>query len=74
MVSIPFSFLVKFDLKIKSTCLKEFFFSLILNLNLYPVRNNAPLLPPGQRPSGPAAAGGLDFRIIPAGFNARWNF
>ena len=22
---------------------------------LYPVRNNAPLLPPGQRPSGPAA-------------------
>jgi len=43
---------------------------------LYPVRNNAPLLPPGQapprkgscpggRPSGPAAAAGLDFRIIP---------
>ena len=74
MVSIPFSFLVKFDLKIKSTCLKEFFFSLILNLNLYPVRNNAPLLPPGQRPSGPAAAGGLDFRIIPAGFNAPLGF
>jgi hypothetical protein len=37
---------------------------------IYPVRNNAPLLPPGQRPSGPAAAAGLDFRIIPAGFNA----
>ena len=36
--------------------------------SLYPVRNNAPLLPPGQRPSGPAAAAGLDFRIIPAGF------
>jgi len=44
--------------------------------NIYPVRNNAPLLPPGQRPSlrgsspsgaepGPAAAAGLDFRIIP---------
>jgi hypothetical protein len=43
---------------------------------LYPVRNNALLLPPGQapprkgscpggRPSGPAAATGLDFRIIP---------
>jgi len=38
-------------------------------LMFYPVRNNAPLLPPGQRPSGPAAAAGLDFRIIPAGFN-----
>jgi hypothetical protein len=37
---------------------------------IYPVRNNAPLLPPGQRPSGPAAAAGLDFTIIPAGFNA----
>ena len=40
----------------------------------YPVRNNAQLLPPGQRPSGaepgPAAAAGLGFRIIPAGFNA----
>jgi hypothetical protein len=43
---------------------------------LYPVRNNALLLPLGQlparrvlqlgeRPSGPAAATGLDFRIIP---------
>jgi len=31
----------------------------------YPVRNNAPLLPPGQRPSGPEGAAGLDFRIIP---------
>jgi len=42
----------------------------------YPVRKNAPLLPPGQapprkgscpggRPSGPVAAAGLDFRIIP---------
>jgi hypothetical protein len=41
---------------------------------VYPVRNNALLLPPGQRSSGPAAAGGLDFKIIPAGFNARWNF
>ena len=27
------------------------------------------MLPPGQRPSGPAAATGLDFRIIPAGVN-----
>jgi len=36
----------------------------------YPVRNNAQLLSPGQRPSGPAAAAGLGFRIIPAGFNA----
>jgi len=44
------------------------------NLLLYPVRNNAPLLPPGQRPSGPAAAAGLDFRIIPAGFNAPLGF
>jgi len=32
---------------------------------IYPVRNNKTLLPPGQRPSGPAAAAGLDFRIIP---------
>src|SRR4030043_1646200 len=30
---------------------------------IYPVRNNAPLLPPGLRPSGPEAAAGLDFRI-----------
>ena len=42
--------------------------------DLYPVRNNAPLLPPGQRPSGPAAAVGLDFRIIPVGFNAPLEF
>jgi hypothetical protein len=41
---------------------------------VYPVRNNAPLLPPGQRPSGPAAAAGVDFRIIPAGFNAPLEF
>jgi hypothetical protein len=40
----------------------------------YPVRNNAPLLPPGQRPSEPAAAAELDFRIIPAGFNAPLEF
>ncbi|OGP73973.1 MAG: hypothetical protein A2V86_07960 [Deltaproteobacteria bacterium RBG_16_49_23] len=32
---------------------------------VYPVRNNAPLLPPSQRPSWPAAAAGLGFRIIP---------
>ena len=38
------------------------------SVGIYPVRNNAPLLPPGQRPSGPAAAAGLQFRIIPAGF------
>ena len=44
------------------------------NFLIYPVRNNAPLLPPGQRPSGPAAAAGLDFRIIPAGFNAPLEF
>jgi hypothetical protein len=42
--------------------------------NFYPVRNNAPLLPPGQRPSGPAAAAGLHFRIIPAGSNAPLEF
>jgi hypothetical protein len=53
--------------------------------NVYPVRNNAPLLPPGQRPSlrgrspsgaepGPAAAAGLHFRIIPAGSNAPLEF
>jgi hypothetical protein len=41
---------------------------------VYLVRNNALLLPPGQRPSGPAAAGGLDFKIIPAGFNAPLEF
>ena len=43
-------------------------------MEVYPVRNNAPLLPPGQRPSGSAAAAGLDFRIIPAGFNAPLEF
>jgi len=32
--------------------------------SFYPVRNLTPLLPPGQRPYGPAAAAGLDFRII----------
>jgi len=42
--------------------------------NVYPVRNNAPLFPPGQRPSGPAAAAGLHFRIIPAGSNAPLEF
>jgi hypothetical protein len=36
-----------------------------VSLILYPVRNNAPLLPPGQRPSGPAAVAGLGFIIIP---------
>ena len=41
---------------------------------IYPVRNNAPLLPPGQRPSGPAAAAVLDFIKIPAGFNASLEF
>jgi len=46
------------------------FFHSPMPLKVYPVRNNAPLLPPGQRPSGPAAAAGLDFRIIPAGFGA----
>ena len=45
-----------------------------LGTSVHPVRNNAPLLPPGQRPSGPAAAAGLDFRIIPAGFNAPLEF
>ena len=44
------------------------------NSHIYPVRNNAPLLPPGLRPSGPAAAAGLDFRIIPVGFNAPLGF
>jgi len=29
---------------------------------------------PGGRPSGPAAAAGLDFRIIPVGFNAPLEF
>ena len=46
----------------------------IENSELYPVRNNAPLLPPGQRPSGLAAAAGLHFRLIPAGFNAPLEF
>jgi hypothetical protein len=43
-------------------------------LLLYPVRNNVSLLPPGQRPSGPAAAAGLYFRIIPVGFNTPLEF
>jgi len=54
----------------------EHYFARGYSLTLYPVRNNAPLLPPGQRPSlrgrspsgaepGPAAATGLHFRIIP---------
>ena len=54
-------------------------------LLFYLVRNNAPLLPPGQapprkgscpggRPSGPVGAAGLDFRIIPAGFNPPLEF
>ncbi len=49
---------------------------------LYPVRNVAPLLPPGQapprkgscpggRPSGPAAETGLDSRIIQQGLMPR---
>ena len=42
--------------------------------HVYPVRNNAPPLPPGHRPTGPAAAAGLGFRIIPAGFNAPLEF
>jgi len=45
-----------------------------MRMRLYPVRNNAPLLPPGQRPSGPAAATGLGFIIVPAGFNAPLEF
>jgi hypothetical protein len=43
----------------------EHYFARGYRLTLYPVRNNAPLLPPGQRPSGLAAATGLGFRIIP---------
>jgi hypothetical protein len=43
-------------------------------MKIYPVRNNAPLLPPGQRPSGPSAAAGLHFRIIPVGSNALLEF
>jgi len=35
---------------------------------IYPARNNAPLVPPGQRPSGPAAAAGSGFIIISTGF------
>ena len=46
----------------------------LCSVGIYPVRNNAPLLPPGQRPSGPAAAAGLHFRLIPAGFNAPLEF
>jgi hypothetical protein len=46
----------------------------ILNHSIYPVRNNVPLLPPGQRPSGPAAAAELRFNKIPAGFNASLEF
>ena len=54
---------------------------------VYPVRNNAPLPPPGQRPSlrgrspsgaepGPAAVAGLraHCRLIPTGFNASLGF
>jgi len=40
----------------------------------YPVRNNVSLIPPGQRPSGPAAAAGLDFRIILARLSAKLGF
>jgi hypothetical protein len=48
-------------------------------ISFYPVRNNVPLLPPGQRPLwGGAWAGGcsgvIHFRIIPAGFNAPLEF
>ena len=32
-----------------------------------PVRNNASLLPPGQRPSGPVATAESGFIIIPGG-------
>ena len=41
---------------------------------IYPVRNVTPLLPPGERPSGPAAAAGLHFKLITAGFNAPIEF
>jgi hypothetical protein len=54
-----------FSLPIGCWFFSRFFHPLLL----YPIRNNAPLLPPGQRPPGPAAAVGIDFRIIPAGFN-----
>jgi len=62
------------------------FYSYSLKVNyplffIYPVRNNAPLLPPGQRPSlrargssEPEAVAGLHFRIIPAGSNATLEF
>jgi len=45
----------------------------IKNDRSLPVRNNAP---PLLRPEAlwAAAPAGLDFRIIPAGFNTRWNF
>ena len=36
---------------------------------IYHVKNNVSLIPPGQRPSGQAAAAGLDSRIILAGLN-----
>jgi hypothetical protein len=45
-----------------------------LGVRIHPVRNNAPLLPPGQRPSGLAAEVGLDFRINQAGFNGPLEF
>jgi hypothetical protein len=40
----------------------------IFFVNFYPVRNNAPLLCPVHHAVQGSAAG-LDFRIIPAGFN-----
>ena len=46
-----------------------------LSLSFFtPLEIMPPLLPPGQRPSGPAAATGLDVTIIPAGFNAPLGF
>jgi hypothetical protein len=39
-----------------------------------PRRSEGPLLPPGQRPSGPAAAAELEFREITARFNGSLGF
>jgi len=41
---------------------------------IYPVRNNGPILPPGQRPPGLAAAVEFHFSTIPTGYNTLLGF
>jgi len=49
------------------------YFFWIVKASIYPVRNNAPLLCPVHHAVQGSGAG-LDFRIIPAGFNAPLGF